>query len=850
MLTTPVISETRRGSSFAICIPIMQVLACVCCAMLLGATGQAAVMQLLNPVPLAFEPNAGQVGRHTRFLACARGYRVALSPEAATIEAGTAKVQLRFLNSLPMNLEVLDPLPGVVNYLTGNDRSRWLRRIPTYARIRARNVYKGIDVVFRGSEGSLEYDFTIAPGADVSRIGLGFTGVRAVRIDKNGDVVLDTEAGEIRQKKPMIYQESDGVQTLIDGHYIAMSAQQVAFEVSGYDRERKLVIDPELVFAVKVGGYHSQQLSGIALDSQGNIYVTGTAPNASQQVLVTKLDPSGQNVLYATYIGGWRAQQSTGIAVDASGAAYVTGTTESPDFPITQGAVRVGSPGPNPNAFVFKLDPGGHSLVYSALPAGSLTQPAGIAVDAQGNAYITGGTIGDLPVTQNAYWSNPPVQPPCCGIGPSFPTFDGFVLKLDSNGTGISYATYANKPIIDSFRGGANAIAVDSAGDAYITGPGFVLKFNPTGSGLVYSAPTTPWGVFYTGNAITIDTLGNAYVTGTTDYGHAFVTRLDPKGNSYFNTGNELLRGEQYEWGQAIGLDGAGHVFVTGTTASSNFRLRGPVQEAFAYQSGFLAELDSSGKLLFSTYVGDADNFRVSGMAIDATGRPLVCGNTNGINYDAWIAKYDTSSLPELRLDSLANLASQMAVPVSPGELVGVNGEGFGPDTQLFFDNIPPTIALSSTKTTAIVPDALAGKTFATVHVESGGQRSNPVLVPVAPAAPGIFTENGEGTGQALALNEDGTPNSPDRPAAPGSMITFYATGVGQTPTGISVYLDYSAVSNPQFSAGPAPGFSGDVLKVRVRIPPAGSVPPGLGILALSVGGVLSQQGVIISIGQ
>jgi uncharacterized protein (TIGR03437 family) len=278
--------------------------------------------------------------------------------------------------------------------------------------------------------------------------------------------------------------------------------------------------------------------------------------------------------------------------------------------------------------------------------------------------------------------------------------------------------------------------------------------------------------------------------------------------------------------------------------------------------------LDSFASLLFSTYVGDSRAFQVSGLALDPSGSPVFCGNTYlSVPAGAWLARYDTSGVPAVRLDALNNLASRLAVAASPGELVAVNGAGFAADAQVFFDDVAATMLPGSNAPTAIVPYSLAGQDVTLAHLEAGGQRSNAVQVPVAPAAPGIFTVAGTGTGQALAFNQDGTANSQASPAPVGSVVTFYATGVGQTtPPGvdgvlhrgepaspvlpIAVYIAYNVASTVQVSVGAAPGFSADVLMVRATVPPLGIQPAGNSLLWIVENGIPSQGAVTIWISQ
>jgi photosystem II stability/assembly factor-like uncharacterized protein len=296
------------------------------CVAFIVCIAQAAGPTPMMPARLAFEANSGQAEPGFQFLARARGYSVAISANETAIRAGSAQVRLQFVGSRPFVLEGLDQLPGVVNYLIGKDSSHWLRGIPTYARIRGRNLYPGVDIVFHGTGSRLEYDFALAPGADASRIGLKFTGAQRVRVDEQGDLVLDTAAGELRQRKPLIYQERNGRREIVDGRYRITGDGQVAVNIPRYDRRRPLLIDPELVYAVPVGtGSGGDQVNAIATDSQGNTYITGQTGSADFPVRNALQGPAV--TLYRSDAGGpFTPLQSVGssvtmIAVEPSNSA-------------------------------------------------------------------------------------------------------------------------------------------------------------------------------------------------------------------------------------------------------------------------------------------------------------------------------------------------------------------------------------------------------------------------------------------------------------------------------------------------------------------------------------------------
>ena len=440
----------------------------------------------------------------------------------------------------------IEELSGRSNYFIGNDPAKWRTNVPTYSKVEYRDVYPGVSLVYYGNQQQLEYDLVVAPGADPSTIGLSFVGADRLEVDGDGDLVLHTAAGTIRQRKPVIYQEISGVRKEISGGYVFKGEHQVGFKVAAYDASQPLVIDPVLSYSTYLGGSADDQGLGIAVDAAGNTYVTG-ATNSTNfpktagvfdttfgggicfgssclDVFVTKLDPTGSALLYSTYLGGTGNDIGFGIAVDGAGNAYVTGFTNSSNFPTTAGAFQT-SFGGFDDAFVTKLDPTGSVLLYSTYLRGSgFDFGNGIAVDATGNAYVTGTTLStDFPTTPGAF------QPARRGgVGA-----DAFVTKLNPTGSALVYSTFLGG------TGGnfGSAIAVDTAGSAYVAGGttatnfpttvgafqtsfggnrrAFVTKLDPNGAALVYSTFLARTGSD-NGSAIAVDAAGSAYVTGAT----------------------------------------------------------------------------------------------------------------------------------------------------------------------------------------------------------------------------------------------------------------------------------------------------------------------------------------------
>src|SRR5204862_312871 len=383
-------------------------------------------------------------------------------------------LRMTFLGANP-NTRVAgqEELPGKANYFIGSDPVKWRTNVPMYGKTRYQEIYPGIDLVLYGNQRQLEYDFVVHAGADPKAIALDVQGADKLEVDAQGDLVLHTGAGVVRQLKPVIYQEVDGARREIAGGYVLKSARRVGFHVAAYDGAKPLVIDPVLVYSSYLGGSGGNEgPTGIAVDTAGNAYVTGatgstnfpttpgafqTTVTASGSVYVTKLDPSGAPV-YSTFLGGSGGDDASGFAVDAAGNAYVTGGTNSTDFPTTPGAFQPALAGPQ-DIFVTKLNPVG-APVYSTYLGGSATEGgAHIAVDVSGNAYVTGTTGStDFPTTPGAFQ-------PTFGGNTFGGAIDGFVTKLGPAGAPV-YSTFLGGSGVE----GALGIAVDGAGNAYVAG--------------------------------------------------------------------------------------------------------------------------------------------------------------------------------------------------------------------------------------------------------------------------------------------------------------------------------------------------------------------------------------------
>ncbi|HWJ39814.1 MAG TPA: SBBP repeat-containing protein, partial [Candidatus Limnocylindrales bacterium] len=710
------------------------------------------VMDLYGHQPLSFERNDGQTDAQVKFISRGDGYTLFLTsadavlalrkPRAAadvgskTSESKPEKVEsetlrIKLVGANPgAQIEAMDQLAGKSNYFVGKDPAKWHTNIPTYARVKYRNVYSGIDLVYYGaSQRQLEYDFVIAPGADPNVIGLRFDGAKAIALDRDGDLILRlADGGEVVHHAPVIYQERDGKREKVEGKSVLKGKDAIGFELAAYDHARPVFIDPGLSYSTFLGGTGGDSGLAIAVDASGFAYVTGattsddfpttigafkTTPPGGANMFVAKLEADGSGRVYSTYLGGDaldNGETGHGIAVDSDGNAFITGDAgNNGDFPTTPGAFQPHPSGGNTDGFVTKLSPDGSSLVYSTYLGGTfagnpgITHSNAIAIDSLGFAYVTGKTTsGNFPTTAGAFQTaNNCIS--CTNV---------FVTKMKTDGTGLVYSTYLGGS--GSPNGGdiGASIAVDSFGNAYVTGTdnstdfpktagafhttnsgfsdAFVTKLTADGTGLVYS---TYLGGSQPdiGESIAIDSSGSAYVTGYTGsndfphtlgafqtalkivFGNAFVTKLKPDGSGLaYSTylggfGDTADSGFGNDHAFGIAVDSFGHAYVTGETWSSNFYCAGasnPISccsgggtgtcnfpiTGDAFQStdnasnfdqpgpnAFMTKmtLDGSG-LVYSTYLGGSAAFngdRGFAIAVDSTGDAYVTGSASSNDF-------------------------------------------------------------------------------------------------------------------------------------------------------------------------------------------------------------------------
>jgi len=659
-------------------------------------------------LPLMFEANQGQLPPTVGFVSrgpaysaylTSDGMSLSLHPAVAGAKANTAassgssRTTLKFrLLGASRNPAAVGEVqqPGVVNYFIGRDPSNWRTNIPTYAQVRYKNIYRGIDLVYYGNQRQLEYDFEVSPNADPSQIRFAVDGARRMHI-ADGNLLIDTLAGQLRFQAPILYQVSKGKRVPLQGGYVIDGANSVRFRLANYNPGNQLVIDPVLSYSTYLGGSGSEQIAGLAIDADGNAYVVGSTDSpelalttfgsttsGDLSVFVAKIDASGSNLLFCDYLGGSGQDNGYGLALDSARHVFVTGSTASSDFPLVN-AYQGTYPG-SYNGFLAEISSTGSSLLYSTYLGGNGSEtPAGVAVDANGYIVVAGYTSSTNFPLANAYQSS--VSANQGGVFGNY----GFVTRFSPDGSSLVFSTYlggnSNAP---SNCGGdqcwpepfsnINGLAVGQDGSVYVAGTtntynfpvstgaykstdgtsmngniGFLTKFDPTGS-LAYS---TYFGddLLTVITAVAVDANNSAYLSGlalndgkfpltTTSIcdpnvsgsacNYAFVTKFDPAGTSLaYST---FLGPNNYAMPQAIALDSDKNAYVLASTSSGSFTAVNGLQNYDAGSDVLLVEVDANANSqLFATYLGGSgnDSPAPSGIAVDAQGAIYVAGMTD-----------------------------------------------------------------------------------------------------------------------------------------------------------------------------------------------------------------------------
>jgi hypothetical protein len=606
-----------------------------------------------------------------------------------------------------------------VNYFVGNDSNKWKPDLSAYDLVSLGEVYRGIELKLYAHGNNVEKLFYVRPQADPRNIKLAIAGAKKITTNKDGNLVVGTNLGEVRFSKPVAYQEIDGNRKVVEAAYV-VCGKGYGFSVGDYDMTKDLVIDPTLLYSTFLGGGSYDNGSSVAVDSSGNAYVTGntnstnfpTTAGAYQttnaggyDAFITKINAAGTALVYSTYLGGSTGDEyCNSIAVDSSGSAYVTGFTNSTDFPTTAGAFQTANLGSN-DVFVTKINAAGNALIYSTYLGGtSIDQSNSIAVDSSGSAYVTGYTQStDFPTTAGTYQTT------------SAGSNDVFVTKINTAGTSLVYSTYLGGSGSDQ----GLSMDVDSSGNAYVTGntnstdfpttagtyqtasagsgDAFVTKINTAGTSLVYSTYLGGSGSDR-GLSMAVDSSGSAYVTGdtsssnfpttagavqTTYAGHAglndaFVTKINAAGDALVYS--TYLGGTDYDQGLSMAVDSSGNAYVAGYTQSSNFPTTpGAVQASFGgVGDAFVTKINAAGDaFVYSTYLGGTYSDSSHSIAVDTSGNAYVTGETNSTGFPTTAGAYQTTLAGSYNA-FVTKIGEVVAAPSTPRTSTGATVPGSG----------------------------------------------------------------------------------------------------------------------------------------------------------------------------
>jgi uncharacterized repeat protein (TIGR01451 family) len=733
--------------------------------------------ELLSNLPLIFEPNRGQANLdpsdpRARFVAHGSGYSLFLGSEGAFVtlrSKDTGKLeslQMKIAGSNPSPvISPSDRLPGKSHYILGNKPDKWRMNIPQYARVRYDNLYRGINLVFYGNHGRPEFDFLVAPGADPSQPQLEFSGAKLLKIS-DGALVVEQNGAHMRLDPPHVYQQIDGRQQTVEGHFVLRGALRAGFAVGPYDRSRELVIDPVPSFSTYFGGSGDELNTVVAVDAGGNIYLAGSTSSTnlpvttgvfqktltgSQNVYIAKINPSISAIEYVTYLGGSGADSPAGIAVDGAGDAYLAGTTTSANFPVSsipyQSSPEAGSTGTE-HVFVTKLNPAATSpLIYSSYLSGSGNDVAsGMTIDGSGNIYVTGTTTSTLPSDVGTPTGH---QFPSTSL-PSVPYqssalaakqfFVTEVSPVNSGSGSILYSTYfggsftpGNAAIIANGGG----IAVDQNQVIYFSGTtNFAFTPGQAGSFPILNA----YQPCLNQNPPLVFTGPPTCAASTNPDTDAFLAKLNPNATKN-NQGPQLIWSTYLgsggnESGNGVALDpGAANVYLVGTTNSNDVLipkdantapfqpcLDNPTAVAGACPTGqtasdaFVARFPNLTLTSTQTTL-QLDYFSYLGGSGNEAGLQIAADNSNGALITGTTTSTDFPTFPPGQIQTaLTGTQDAFVARINTIAVTGANQAG---SWSTYFGGSGPADASSTTAGTGIAIDVnqntyLAGSTNAT----------------------------------------------------------------------------------------------------------------------------------------
>jgi len=680
-----------------------------------GETTTPSVDNAYSKPPLFFIQNEGQLDAKVKFYEKGSGHATFFTedgiylylnrPQASQGDPSGLKpkqpagatsdlLKLSFLNSNNKIQIAAEGLrKGRVNYFVGNNRAKWRTNVSTYNAVAYRNIYENIDARFYGSSRHLEYDIIVKPGGDPGTVKFLYEGAKALHVNGRGELEIELEHGKVTQKTPYLYQEINGNKVQVEGGFKLLASTAYGFEVASYDKKQPLIIDPELQYATYFGGGGRDGANEIAVDDDGDIYIFGETSSSDfpkespyqadlgegyGDTFITKLSADGGSLIYSTYLGGSESKTSDysrGMAVDSDGNVYVTGKTDSTTFPTTTGAYLESTSALYWDSFVSKISADGSELIYSTY-LGNVTcdTAGGIAVDNEGNAYVTGYASTGFPVTDGAFQS---------ARAGAAENNDAFVTKINAAGSDLVYSTYLGGSEAD----GGQSIAVDSEGNAYVAGTTrssdfptlnpyqsyfagetdlFITKFNPAGNELVYS---TYLGGSNTESVtdIALDNEGNVYITGYTRAvfptvnpfytgrmyrSDAFISKLGATGSTLIYSGR--FGGSEGESGEGIAVDTHGYAYVVGRTTSADFPTESPLtgsgfNPTSLVSDVFVTKIHPSGNpMIYSTYLGGSDDDYGYAIAVDDDGTAFVTGTTCSTDFPLTSSAFQsTTTNPE-----------------------------------------------------------------------------------------------------------------------------------------------------------------------------------------------------------
>ncbi len=644
-------------------------------------------------LPLSFEANSGQTDSRVKFLARGNGYTLFLTDRDATLRLDAPAISVNSKPARPFasvvrfsfadsrdltQVEGLDLQPGRSNYLIGNNPAHWHRNIPNFSRVRYKDMYPGVDLIYYGNQGQLESDYVVSPGADPRNIALSIQGAQAIRLDPATGVTLSTKAGDVHLHPPIAYQEVKGQRQEIAANYVQRGAHLIGIQLGPYDPRQTLIIDPVLVYSTFVGGSKPGFGQAIAIDSTGNAYITGSTSatdfpvtsgvfqSASKDVnqptgYVSKLNAAGTALLFSTYLGGSgsasRGEGGNAIGVDVSSNVYVAGSTASTDFPITPNAFQQinNAAGTFSNCFLSELDSTGSLLLYSTYLGGTASDScSGLALDVNANVYLTGfASSTNFPVT------------PATAIQTTNKAVSGtaFITRMDTTkiGTGsLIYSTLLGGSSSDGGRG----IAVDSNFNAYITGQTKSADF-----------PITMTTAFQTAMK---GTAGNAFIASVSTTTANTLNYSSYLGGTATNNPGQQGLGDS---GTGIALDKSFNSYIVGNIESPDFPTKAGAFQLVPKNSSntvFVARFDTtksgSASLLYSTALGGSTFDEAAGIAVDTLGDAFVTGTTESSDFPA------TSGAPQTTLKGTDNVFFTILNPSGAAVLFSTFFGGSGGD--------------------------------------------------------------------------------------------------------------------------------------------------------------------------